>query len=116
MILPMGSIFIFGSWVCKADDEGNLQGCLVETQEAHEEFTLPMGSAEEIAKRFSGLTASESTRAPMTTRLDLVSGLDSPSESDPGSFRDKPSSFRVGLRNAASTLQDINLNLFHGSS
>jgi hypothetical protein len=29
MIFPMGSIFIFGSWVCKANDEGNLQGCLV---------------------------------------------------------------------------------------
>jgi hypothetical protein len=34
MIFPMGSIFIFGSWVCEVDDEGNLQGCLVEALEA----------------------------------------------------------------------------------
>jgi hypothetical protein len=26
MIFLMGSIFVFGSWVCKTDDEGNLQG------------------------------------------------------------------------------------------
>jgi hypothetical protein len=73
MIFTTGSIFIFESWVCKADDEGNLQGRLIETQEAHKEFTLPTGSAEDLAERFSGFTVSESTRAPMTTRLDLVS-------------------------------------------
>jgi hypothetical protein len=52
MIFPTGSIFIFESWVCKADNEGNLQGRLVEAQEAREEFTLPTGSAEDLAKRF----------------------------------------------------------------
>jgi hypothetical protein len=87
MIFPTGSIFIFGSWVCKVDDEGNLQGRLIEAQEAREEFALPMGSAEDLAKRFSGLTLSESTRAPITTRLDLVSRSDSSSEFNPGSFR-----------------------------
>jgi hypothetical protein len=61
MIFPTGSIFIFRLWVCKADDEGNLQGCLIEAQEAREEFTLPMGLAKYLAKRFSGLTVSEST-------------------------------------------------------
>jgi hypothetical protein len=116
MIFPTGSIFIFKSWVCKVDNEGNLQGCLVEAQEAHEEFTLPTRSAEDLTKRFSGLKVSELTRAPMTTRLDLVSGSDSSSESDLGSFRDKSSSFSIGLRNVASTLQEINSNLFQGSS
>jgi hypothetical protein len=97
MIFPMESIFIFGSWVCKANDEGNLQGCLIEAQEAREEFTLSTGSAEDLAKRFSGLMMSESTRASMTTRLDLMSGSDSSLKFDPGSFRDKPSSFSIGL-------------------
>jgi hypothetical protein len=40
MIFPMGSTFIFGSWVCKANDEGNLHGHLVEALEAHEDLTL----------------------------------------------------------------------------
>jgi hypothetical protein len=36
--------------------------------------------------------------------------------SKPGSFRDEPSSFPIGLRNVASTLQEINLNLLQVSS
>jgi hypothetical protein len=43
MIFPMGSIFIFGSWVCEADDKGILQGCLVEARKAREEITLSIG-------------------------------------------------------------------------
>jgi hypothetical protein len=116
MIFPTKSIFIFGLWVCKADDEGNLRGRLVEAQEAREELTLLMGLAEDLAERFSGLTVSESTQAPMTTILDLVSRSDSSLRSNPGSFRDKSSSFPIGLWNAASTLQEINSNLFQGSS
>jgi hypothetical protein len=114
MIFPMGSIFIFGSWICKEDSEGNLQGRLA--QKAHEEITLPTGSAEDLAERFSGLTMSGSTQAPTTTSLDLVAGSNSSSGSNPGSFRDKPGSFPIGLRNAASTLQEINLNLLQVSS
>jgi hypothetical protein len=58
---------------------------------------------------------SESTQAPTTTSLNLVSGLDPSSGSNPGSFRDEPSSFPIGLRNAASTLQEINSNLLQVS-
>jgi hypothetical protein len=112
-IFPKGSIFIFGSWVCEADDEGNLQVRLVEAQEAREELTLSTKLAEDLAER---LTVSESTRTPMTTSLDLTSGSDSPSESYLGSFGDKPSSFPIRLRNTTSTLQEINLNLLQVSS
>jgi hypothetical protein len=64
MIFPTGSTFIFGSWICKVNGEGNLRGRLVKAQMAREEITLPTGSAEDLAKRFSGLTVSESTQAP----------------------------------------------------
>jgi hypothetical protein len=94
MIFPMGLTFIFGSWVCEADDEGNLHGCLVE---AHEDLTLLTGLAKNLTERFSGLTMPESTHAPTTIDLDLVSGSDSSSESNPGSFGIKPSSFPIGL-------------------
>jgi hypothetical protein len=99
----MGSIFIFGSWVYEADDKGNLQGRLVEALEARKGLTLLTKFTEDLTERF---TVSESTRAPMTTSLDLTSGSDSPSESYPGSFKDKPSSFLNGLRNTTSTLQE----------
>jgi hypothetical protein len=108
MIFPMGSIFIFRSWVCEADDKGNLQGHLIEALEACERLTLLTKLTEDLAER---LTVSESTRTPMTTSLDLTSRSDSPSESNPGSFKDKPSPFPIGLQNTASILQNINLNL-----
>jgi hypothetical protein len=111
MIFPKGSIFIFRSWICEADNEGNLQGHLIEAQKAHEEITLLTGSTEDLAKRFLGLTVSELTQAPTTTSFDLVSGSEPSLGSNSGSFRDKLSSFPIGLRNAALTLQDINSNL-----
>jgi hypothetical protein len=113
MIFPKGSIFIFGSWVCEADDKANLQGRLIETLEAYEELTLPMKFTEDLTER---LTVSESTRTQTTNSLDLTFGLDSPSESYLGYVKDKPSSFPIGLRNTASTLQEINSNLFQVSS
>jgi hypothetical protein len=106
MIFPTGSVFIFGSWVYEANDEGNLQGHLAEAQEARKELAFPTGLAEDLAKGFSGLTISESTRAPTTTRFDLISDSDSFSGSNPDSSRDKTSSFPIGLRNMTSTLGD----------
>jgi hypothetical protein len=59
MIFPMGSIFIFGSWVCEVDDKGILQGCLIEALEAREGLTLPTRPTEDLAERLSGLTVAE---------------------------------------------------------
>jgi hypothetical protein len=98
MIFPMGSIFIFGSWVCKADDKGILQGRLVEALKAREGLTLPTRPTKNLVERLSGLTVSEPTRASTTTSLDLTSGSDSPSESYPSSFKDKPSLFQLDSR------------------
>jgi hypothetical protein len=88
----MGSIFIFGSWVYEVDDKGNLQGCLVETLEACEELTLPTKLTEDLAE---SLTVSESTRTPMTTSLDLTSGLGSPLKSYLGSLETSQVLFRL---------------------
>jgi hypothetical protein len=72
-----------------------------------------MKLTEDLAER---LTVSESTQASMTVGLGLMSGSDSSSGRNPGSLRDKPSSFPIGLWNTASTLQDINSNLLQVSS
>jgi hypothetical protein len=97
MIFLVGSTFIFKSWVYEADVEGNHHGRLVEALEAHEDPTLSTGLAEDLVKRFSGLTMPESTQAPMTTDLDLVSMSDFSSESNLSSFGIEPSSFPIGL-------------------
>jgi hypothetical protein len=100
MIFPPRSIFIFGSWVCEEDDKCNLHGHLVQAPEAHKDLTLPMKLTKDLEK----LAVSESTRAPTTTNPDSTSEPVSFSESYSGSFRDKPSPFPIGLRNATSTL------------
>jgi hypothetical protein len=110
MIFPMGSIFIFRSWVCEADDKGNLQGHLIKALEIHEGLTLSTRPTEDLAERLSGLTVSELTRALMTTSFDLTFRSDFPSESYLGSFKDKPSPFPIGLQNTTSILQNINSN------
>jgi hypothetical protein len=94
------------------DDKGNLHGHLVEALEVHEDLTL----STKLTKDLKKLTVSEPTRAPTTINPDLTSESDSSSESYPGSFKDKPSPFPIGLRNVASTLQEISLNLLQVSS
>jgi hypothetical protein len=114
MIFPLGSVFVFGSWVFKTDEKGNFQGRLIEAQEDHGEFILSTGSGD-LAKRLSKLTMSKSTRAPSTTRFDSKSGLESSSETNSGSLQDRLGSFSMGLRNAASILRRISTDLFQGS-
>jgi hypothetical protein len=55
MIFPMGSIFIFKSWVCKANDKGNLHGHLIEAPEAQKDLILSTKLTEDLKK----LTVSE---------------------------------------------------------
>jgi hypothetical protein len=112
MIFPMGSIFIFGSWVCEVDGKGNLNGYLVEAPETHED--LPPST--KLIKDLKKLMVSKPTRAPTMFNPDLTFESDSSLESYSGSFKDKPSPFPIGFRNTASTLQEINSNLLQVSS
>jgi hypothetical protein len=69
MIFSIGSIFIFGSWVCEADDKDNLHGHLIKALEAHKDLTLSM----KVTKDLEKLTVSEPTQAPITINPDLTS-------------------------------------------
>ena len=40
MIFPTGSTFIFGSWICEADNNGKLQGHLLKDPDHHKEFPI----------------------------------------------------------------------------
>jgi hypothetical protein len=71
-----------------------------------------MGSAKDLTEGFSGLMMFESTQAPTTTRFNLIPDSNSFLGSNSGSPRDGPSSFPIGLQNAASTVQEINLSVF----
>jgi hypothetical protein len=60
IIFSTRSTFTFGSWICKADNQGKLQGCFLEGREDHEDLTLSARSTEELAIRFSHLAMSKS--------------------------------------------------------
>jgi hypothetical protein len=51
MIFSMGLTFIFGSWICEADNKGKLQGCLLEDQENQKDLTLLARSTKELTRR-----------------------------------------------------------------
>jgi hypothetical protein len=60
MIFSTGSTFIFGSWIYEADDQGKLQGRLLEDQENQGDLTLSARLTKELARRLSRLAMSES--------------------------------------------------------
>jgi hypothetical protein len=95
MIFLTGSNFTFGSWICEADDQGKLQGHLG-NQKDQEDLTLSARSTEELTGRFSHLVMSESVQVSPMTRFNSDSKTESTSETNLGSFHDKPGSFSHG--------------------
>jgi hypothetical protein len=116
MIFLTGSNFTFGSWICEADNQGKLQGCLLEDRKDQEDLILSARSTEELAKRFSRLAMSESVQVSSTIEFNSDSETESTSETNPGFFHDKPGSFPMGLRNSASIHQEINSSLLQNPS
>jgi hypothetical protein len=54
-IFSTGSTFIFGSWICEADDDGKLQGHLIEDLARHEDLTISTTTTDQLAGRFTWL-------------------------------------------------------------
>jgi hypothetical protein len=97
MIFSTGSTFTFGSWIYEADNQGKLQGCLLKDRKDLEDLTLSARSIEELTERFSRLMMSKSVQVSPTIEFNLDSKTESASETNPGCFHDKPSSFPMGL-------------------
>jgi hypothetical protein len=107
MIFSKGSIFIFGSWICEAGDDGKLQGHLLEDSNHHEDYSISATTTDQITGRFTQLIMSDSTQVSRLCASDSNSGSASEIESYPSSFG-KPSSFLMGLKNAALAYQEYN--------
>jgi hypothetical protein len=108
MIFLTGSTFIFGSWICVADDEGKLQGHLLEDSTHHEDLAILTIATDQLAGRFTRLTMSDLTQLLRQTDFDSNSGSAFEMESYLGSFYDEPSSFPLGLHNMVSVHQEFN--------
>jgi hypothetical protein len=96
MIFPVGSTFIFGSWICEADGDGKLQGRLLKNSEHHEAHDVSATMADRLTKRISRMLDSDSNS---NSASDL--------ESHPSSLYDGPSPFLFGLPNTASSYQAL---------
>ena len=107
MIFSMGSTFIFGSWICEADDNGKLQSRLLEDSNHHEDYSISATTTDQLAGRFAQLAMSDPSQISRLCASDSNSGSASEMESYPSSS-EKPSSFPMGLKNAALAYQEYN--------
>jgi hypothetical protein len=103
-------------WICEADDKGKLQGRLLEDREDQEDLTLLARSRKELTGKLSRLAMSKSIQVSPIIEFNSDSRTESALETNPSSFRGKPGSFPMELRNIASIHQEINSSLFQNSS
>ena len=87
MIFSAGTTFIFGSWICKVDDNDKLQSCLMEILVPQASPDMSTTTLDQLAEKFLHLSISDSTRTQEVTinhdsRSDMspLSGLEIPSE------------------------------------
>ena len=107
MIFPTGSIFIFGSWICEADNYGKLQSHLLKDPDHHEEFPISTTTTDQLTRRFAQLIISDSNQISRLRASDSNSSSVSKVKFHLSSFK-KPSSFPMGLKNVALTYQEYN--------
>jgi hypothetical protein len=89
-IFPMGSTFIFGSWIYEADNNGKLQGHLLKDPDHHKEFPISTTTMDQLTRRFAQPIVSDSNQISRPH----VSNSNSSSKVKfyPSAFK-KPSSF-----------------------
>jgi len=98
------------------EDEGKLQGCLLEDREDQEDLALSTRSTKELTGRLSRLMMSESTPVSPIIEFNLDSRTEPALEANPGSFHSNPGSFSMGLQNTASIHQKISSGLLQNPS
>ena len=61
MIFSAGTTFIFGSWICNADDNGKLQSCLMEILMPQVLPDVSTTMMDQLAEKFLHLSISDPT-------------------------------------------------------
>ena len=102
MIFSKGSTFIFSSWICKAGDDGKLQGRLLEESDHHQDHPISTITTDQLAGRFAQLNPTQFSQIHVS---DSNSSSASETKSYLSSFG-KPSSSLTKLRDITSTCQE----------
>ena len=110
MIFSACITFIFGSWICKADDNGKLRSSLMEIPAPQASPDVSTITLDQLAKKFLHLSISNLTQTQeVTTNHDsrsntsLLSRLEIPSEVQ----LEDLVHFPLGFKNSASIYQDM---------
>ena len=113
IIFPTGSTFIFGSWICEADNNGKLQSHLLEDPDHLKEVPISTTTTDQLTRRFAQLIISESNRISRP----LVSDSNSSSKAKfyPSAFK-KPSSFLARFQSTTQNNSDYPQSSFKKSS
>ena len=74
MIFSKGSIFIFGSWICEAGDDGKIQSCLLKDSDHLEDLSFSVTMTDQLTGRFAWLAISDPTQIPRSIASDSNSG------------------------------------------
>ena len=109
MVFSVGTTFIFGSWICKVDDNDKLQSRVMEIPAPQAPLAVSTTTLDQLAEKFSHLSISDLTRTweagknqDSHSDTSKLSGLEIPSEVKV----EKPSRFPLGLKNTASIYPD----------
>ena len=113
IIFPTGSTFIFGSWICEADNNGKLQSHLLEDPDHLKEVPISTTTTDQLTRRFAQLIVSDSNQISRP----LVSDSNSSSKAKfyPSAFK-KPSSFLARFQSTTQNNSDYPQNSFKSPS
>ena len=105
MIFSTGSTFIFGSWICEADNYDKLQSHLLKDPDHHEEFPISTTTMDQLTRRFAQLIISDSNKISRLRASDSNSSSVSKVKSYSSAFK-KPSSFGIGFQSTTQNNSD----------
>ena len=113
MIFSTGSTFIFGSWICEADNNDKLQSHLLEDPDHLKEVLISTTATDQLTRRFAQLIVSDSNQISRP----LVSDSNSSSKAKfyPSAFK-KPSSFLARFQSTTQNNSDYPQSSFKKSS
>jgi hypothetical protein len=110
MIFPAGSTFVFGSWICVADNNDMLQSQLNDILPPQHTLATPAILMDQLAEKFSQLSISDSSQISEVPK-EVDSGSAMPEEINPesnlGSVPELLGPYPLGLCNAAFIYQDL---------
>jgi hypothetical protein len=110
MIFLAGSTFVFGSWICVADDVGRLQSQLTEILPPQHTLVAPAIVVDQLVEKFSQLSISDSIQISKVPKA-FDSGSATLEEINPefnsGSTPEVSGPYPLGLCNATFIYQDL---------